>query len=473
MAEFKDISPDAPVGQKALNWIDNRFPLSKLYNEHLAEYYAPKNFNFWYFFGSLALLVLVIQIVTGIFLVMHYKPDATLNAAGVPVAFASVEYIMRDVPWGWLIRYMHSTGASAFFVVVYMHMFRGLIYGSYRKPRELVWVFGCAIFLVLMAEAFMGYLLPWGQMSYWGAQVIVNLFSAIPFIGPDLALLIRGDFVVGDATLNRFFSFHVIAVPLVLLGLVVAHIIALHEVGSNNPDGVEIKAQKDAKGIPLDGIPFHPYYSVHDILGVSVFLMVFSAIVFFAPEFGGYFLEFNNFIPADPLVTPLHIAPVWYFTPFYSMLRAITTEMMYALVFIVLAAAVLGAIKAKVNGGIKLAIMAAGVVLVALMMSIDAKFWGVVAMGGAVIILFFLPWLDHSPVKSIRYRPSWNKWLYGVFVINFLILGYLGVLPPSPIGERVSQVGTLFYFGFFLLMPWWSRLGEFKPVPSRVTFKPH
>jgi ubiquinol-cytochrome c reductase cytochrome b subunit len=473
MAEFKDISPDAPVGQKALNWIDNRFPLSKLYNEHLAEYYAPKNFNFWYFFGSLALLVLVIQIVTGIFLVMHYKPDATLNAAGVPVAFASVEYIMRDVPWGWLIRYMHSTGASAFFVVVYMHMFRGLIYGSYRKPRELVWVFGCAIFLVLMAEAFMGYLLPWGQMSYWGAQVIVNLFSAIPFIGPDLALLIRGDFVVGDATLNRFFSFHVIAVPLVLLGLVVAHIIALHEVGSNNPDGVEIKAQKDAKGIPLDGIPFHPYYSVHDILGVSVFLMVFSAIVFFAPEFGGYFLEFNNFIPADPLVTPLHIAPVWYFTPFYSMLRAITTEMMYALVFIVLAAAVLGALKAKVNGGIKLAIMAAGVVLVALMMAIDAKFWGVVAMGGAVIILFFLPWLDHSPVKSIRYRPSWNKWLYGIFVINFLILGYLGVLPPSPIGERVSQVGTLFYFGFFLLMPWWSRLGEFKPVPSRVTFKPH
>ncbi len=473
MAEFKEISPDAPIGQKALNWVDNRFPLSKLYNEHLAEYYAPKNFNFWYFFGSLALLVLVIQIVTGIFLVMHYKPDATLNAAGVPVAFASVEYIMRDVPWGWLIRYMHSTGASAFFVVVYLHMFRGLIYGSYRKPRELVWVFGCAIFLVLMAEAFMGYLLPWGQMSYWGAQVIVNLFSAIPFIGPDLALLIRGDFVVGDATLNRFFSFHVIAVPLVLLGLVVAHIIALHEVGSNNPDGVEIKALKDDKGVPLDGIPFHPYYSVHDTLGVSVFLMVFSAVVFFAPEFGGFFLEYNNFIPADPLVTPLHIAPVWYFTPFYSMLRAITTEMMYALVAIVLVAAVLGALKAKVGGGVKLGIVAAGVVTVAIMLAIDAKFWGVVAMGGAVIILFFLPWLDHSPVKSIRYRPSWNKWLYSVFVINFLILGYLGVLPPSPIGERVSQVGTLFYFGFFLLMPWWSRLGEFKTVPTRVTFKPH
>jgi ubiquinol-cytochrome c reductase cytochrome b subunit len=466
MAEFKEVSPNAPIAEKALNWVDNRFPLSKLYNEHLAEYYAPKNFNFWYFFGSLALLVLVIQIVTGIFLVMHYKPDAAL-------AFASVEYIMRDVPWGWLIRYMHSTGASAFFVVVYMHMFRGLIYGSYRKPRELVWVFGCAIFLCLMAEAFMGYLLPWGQMSYWGAQVIVNLFAAIPFVGPDLALLMRGDFGVGDATLNRFFSFHVIAGPLVLLGLVVAHIIALHEVGSNNPDGVEIKAKKDAKGIPLDGIPFHPYYTVHDVLGVSVFLMLFSAIIFFAPEFGGYFLEYNNFIPADPLVTPLHIAPVWYFTPFYSMLRAITSEMMFALVAIVVIAAVLGALKAKVAGTVKVGIVVGAVVLVALMLAIDAKFWGVVAMGGAVIILFFLPWLDHSPVKSIRYRPSWNKWLYGVFVINFLILGYLGVLPPSPIGERVSQIGTLFYFGFFLLMPWWSRLGEFKAVPDRVTFQPH
>ena len=473
MAEFKEISPDAPAAQKALNWIDNRFPLSKLYNEHLAEYYAPKNFNFWYFFGSLALLVLVIQIVTGIFLVMHYKPDANLNAAGVPVAFASVEYIMRDVPWGWLIRYMHSTGASAFFVVVYLHMFRGLIYGSYRKPRELVWVFGCAIFLVLMAEAFMGYLLPWGQMSYWGAQVIVNLFSAIPFIGPDLALLIRGDYVVGDATLNRFFSFHVIAVPLVLLGLVVAHIIALHEVGSNNPDGVEIKANKDATGKPVDGIPFHPYYTVHDILGVSVFLMVFSAVVFFAPEFGGFFLEYNNFIPADPLVTPLHIAPVWYFTPFYSILRAVTTEMMYVLVACVVLAAVLGVAKAQLSALWKGAVVIGAVALVAMMLNIDPKFWGVVAMGGGVVILFFLPWLDKSPVRSIRYRPTWNKWLYTLFVLNFLVLGYLGVLPPSPIGERVSQVGTLFYFGFFLLMPWWSRLGEFKPVPSRVVFKPH
>ncbi|MCU0761699.1 MAG: cytochrome b [Hydrogenophaga sp.] len=473
MAQFKEISPDAPAAQKALNWIDNRFPLSKLYNEHLGEYYAPKNFNFWYFFGSLALLVLVIQIVTGIFLVMHYKPDANLNAAGVPVAFASVEYIMRDVPWGWLIRYMHSTGASAFFVVVYLHMFRGLIYGSYRKPRELVWVFGCAIFLVLMAEAFMGYLLPWGQMSYWGAQVIVNLFSAIPFIGPDLALLIRGDYVVGDATLNRFFSFHVIAVPLVLLGLVVAHIIALHEVGSNNPDGVEIKALKDEKGVPLDGIPFHPYYTVHDILGVSVFLMAFSAIVFFAPEFGGFFLEYNNFIPADPLVTPLHIAPVWYFTPFYSILRAVTTEMMYVLVACVVLAAILGVLKTQLSALMKGAVVLGAVALVAMMLSIDPKFWGVVAMGGGVVILFFLPWLDNSPVRSIRYRPTWNKWLYALFVLNFLILGYLGVLPPSPVGERVSQVGTLFYFGFFLLMPWWSRLGEFKPVPSRVVFKPH
>ncbi|MGX5649421.1 MULTISPECIES: cytochrome bc complex cytochrome b subunit [Hydrogenophaga] len=466
MAEFKEISPDAPLSQKALNWVDNRFPLSKLYNEHLAEYYAPKNFNFWYFFGSLALLVLVIQIVTGIFLVMHYKPDAN-------VAFASVEYIMRDVPWGWLIRYMHSTGASAFFVVVYLHMFRGLLYGSYRKPRELVWVFGCAIFLCLMAEAFMGYLLPWGQMSYWGAQVIVNLFSAIPYIGPDLALLIRGDYVVGDATLNRFFSFHVIAVPLVLLGLVVAHLIALHEVGSNNPDGVEIKANKDASGKPVDGIPFHPYYTVHDILGVAVFLMVFSAVVFFAPEFGGYFLEFNNFIPADPLTTPLHIAPVWYFTPFYSMLRAITAEFMYVLVACVVLAAVFGLIKARVNAALKGVIVVAALLVSAAMLTYDAKFWGVIVMGAAVIILFFLPWLDNSPVKSIRYRPSWNKWLYTVFVINFFVLGYLGIQAPSPIGERVSQVGTLFYFGFFLLMPWWSRLGEFKPVPDRVTFQPH
>jgi ubiquinol-cytochrome c reductase cytochrome b subunit len=469
MAEFKEISPNASAGARLLNWVDNRFPASKLYKEHLSEYYAPKNFNFWYFFGSLALLVLVIQIVTGIFLVMNYKPDAA-------VAFASVEYIMRDVPWGWLIRYMHSTGASAFFIVVYLHMFRGLLYGSYRKPRELVWIFGCAIFLCLMAEAFMGYLLPWGQMSYWGAQVIVNLFSAIPFVGPDLALLIRGDYVVSDATLNRFFSFHVIAVPLVLLGLVVAHIIALHEVGSNNPDGVEIKgpnAPKDAKGHPLDGIPFHPYYTVHDILGVSVFLMVFSAIIFFAPTFGGYFLEYNNFIPADPFKTPNHIAPVWYFTPFYSMLRAITSEMMYALMACVVGAGLFAAFKSKLSGFLKAVAVVACAAVIAMMLSIDAKFWGVVVMGGAVVILFFLPWLDHAPVKSIRYRPDWQKYLYAVFVVVFAVLGYLGVQPPSEIGGRVSQVGTLFYFGFFLLMPWWSQIGTFKPVPDRITFEAH
>jgi ubiquinol-cytochrome c reductase cytochrome b subunit len=466
MAEFKEISPNAPAGEKALNWVDNRFPLTKLWNDQWGKYYAPKNFNFWYIFGSLAMLVLVIQIVTGIFLVMHYKPDASL-------AFASVEYIMRDVPWGWLIRYMHSTGASAFFIVVYLHMFRGLIYGSYRKPRELIWIFGCAIFLCLMAEAFMGYLLPWGQMSYWGAQVIVNLFSAIPFVGPDLALLIRGDYVVSDATLNRFFSFHVIAVPLVLLGLVVAHLIALHEVGSNNPDGIEIKANRGPDGHPVDGIPSHPYYTVHDIFGVVVFLTIFSAVIFFAPEAGGYFLEYNNFIPADSLKTPNHIAPVWYFTPFYSMLRAITSEMMYALIACVLGAAAFGVWKARVPSLIKGVIVVAAVVVAAMMLSIDAKFWGVLVMGGAVIILFFLPWLDHSPVKSIRYRPSWHKYLYGVFVVNFVVLAYLGVQPPSPVGERVSQVGTLFYFGFFLLMPWWSRLGEFKPVPERVTFAAH
>ncbi len=468
-AEFKEISPDAPLAEKALNWVDNRFPASKLWNEHMGQYYAPKNLNFWYIFGALSLLVLVIQIVTGIFLTMHYKPDAAL-------AFASVEYIMRDVPWGWLIRYMHSTGASAFFVVVYLHMFRGLIYGSYRKPRELIWVFGCAIFLCMMAEAFMGYLLPWGQMSYWGAQVIVNLFAAIPFIGPDLALLIRGDYVVGDATLNRFFAFHVIAVPLVLLGLVAAHIIALHEVGSNNPDGVEIKgpnAPKDADGHPVDGIPFHPYYTVHDIFAVSMFLMVFTAVIFLAPEFGGYFLEYNNFIPADPLKTPAHIAPVWYFTPYYSMLRAITSEFMYVLMAGAVAGAAVLILKVKMAGWVKALIAAGAVVAVAAMWAIDAKFWGVVVMGGSVMILFGLPWLDHSEVKSIRYRPSWNKYLYGIFVVNFLILGYLGVQPPSAIGERVSQVGTLFYFGFFLLMPWWSRLGTFGKVPDRVTFAAH
>ena len=415
--------------QSVMDWIDARFPLTSSIKGHLTEYYAPKNFNFWYFFGSLALLVLVIQIVTGIFLVMHYKPDASLNAAGVPVAFASVEYIMRDVPGGWLIRYMHSTGASAFFIVVYLHMFRGLLYGSYRKPRELIWIFGTLIFLALMAEAFMGYLLPWGQMSFWGAQVIVNLFSAIPVIGPDLSVVIRGDFVVSDATLNRFFSFHVIAVPLILIGLVAAHIVALHEVGSNNPDGVEIKKKKDAKGRPLDGIPFHPYYTVKDIVGVVGFLIVFSFIVFFAPEGGGYFLEFNNFIPADPLKTPPHIAPVWYFTPFYSILRAVTYPLF----------------------------------------GIDAKFWGVVAMGAAVVIIAFLPWLDRSPVKSIRYKGGLYKAILTVFIISFFILGYLGVLPPTPGRTLVSQICSVIYFAFFLLMPVYSKMDKTKPVPERVS----
>ncbi|WP_374259097.1 cytochrome bc complex cytochrome b subunit [Aquabacterium sp.] len=466
MAEFKQAPAGASAGEKFMTWIDNRFPATKMYKEHMSEYYAPKNFNFWYFFGSLAMLVLVIQIVTGIFLVMNYKPDAA-------VAFASVEYIMRDVPWGWLIRYMHSTGASAFFIVVYLHMYRGLIYGSYRTPRELVWIFGCLIFLCLMAEAFMGYLLPWGQMSYWGAQVIINLFAAIPFVGPDLAILIRGDFVVGDATLNRFFSLHVIAVPLVLLGLVVAHIIALHEVGSNNPDGVEIKEKKDENGIPLDGIPFHPYYSVHDIVGVVGFLIVFTAVIFFMPEFGGYFLEYNNFIPADPYKTPPHIAPVWYFTPFYSMLRATTDLMVTVLAGIIGLGAVLNLIKGKGDGKTKVAGLVIAAVVIGLLKTFEAKFWGVAVMGGAVVILAGLPWFDKSPVKSIRYRPNWHKLVYAVFVINFCILGYLGVQPPSPVGEKVSQVGTLLYFGFFVLMPWWSQLGTFKKVPERVNFKPH
>ena len=467
MADFKEISPNASAGEKLTNWFENRFPTAFYeYKKHMSEYYAPKNFNFWYVFGALAMLVLVIQIVTGIFLVMHYKPDAGL-------AFASVEYIMRDVPWGWLIRYMHSTGASAFFVVVYLHMFRGLMYGSYRKPRELVWLFGCAIFLALMAEAFMGYLLPWGQMSFWGAQVIVNLFSAIPFVGPDLALLIRGDYVVSDATLNRFFAFHVIAVPLVLLGLVVAHLLALHDVGSNNPDGIEIKANKGPDGVPLDGIPFHPYYTVHDIFMVTVFLMVFSAIVFFAPEMGGYFLEYNNFIPADPFQTPLHIAPVWYFTPFYSMLRAVTDEMMYVLITGVVFAASGVVVRGKLSVLLKGVVVVCAAALVAMMLAIDAKFWGVVAMGGGVVILFFLPWLDNCPVKSMRYRPTGHKVMLAIFVVNFLILGYLGMLPPSTIGGRVSQLGTLFYFGFFLLMPWWSKIGEPKAVPDRATFAAH
>jgi len=402
-----------------LGWVDARFPLTKMWKEHLSEYYAPKNFNFWYFFGSLALLVLVIQIVTGIFLTMNYKPDGQL-------AFGSVEYIMRDVDWGWVIRYAHSTGASAFFAVVYLHMFRGLLYGSYKAPRELIWIFGCLIYLALMAEAFFGYLLPWGQMSYWGAQVIVNLFSAVPFVGDDLSLWIRGDFVVSDATLNRFFAFHVIAVPLVLVGLVVAHIIALHEVGSNNPDGVEIKKNKGPDGKPLDGIPFHPYYTVKDIVGVVVFLMIFFAIVFFAPEMGGFFLEHPNFEPANPLKTPPHIAPVWYFTPFYAILRAVPSV--------------------------------AG-----------SAFPGVMAMGAAVVILFFLPWLDRSPVKSIRYRGLCFKVLLFLFVAVFIMLGYLGMQPTTDLYKLLAQIGTIYYFVFFAALVIIPKFEKTKPVPERVT----
>ena len=457
---------DAPAAQKALAWVDDRFPLTKLWNDQWGKYYAPKNFNLFYLFGSLAALVLVIQIVTGIFLVMNYKPDANL-------AFASVEYIMREVPWGWLVRYMHSTGASAFFIVVYLHMLRGLLYGSYRKPRELIWLFGVGIFLCLMAEAFFGYLLPWGQMSYWGAQVIVNLFGAIPFIGPDLSLWIRGDYVVSDATLNRFFAFHVIAIPLVLLGLVVAHLIALHEVGSNNPDGIEVKENLGPDGHGIDAIPSHPYYTTKDIFGVSVFLFIFSAIIFFAPEAGGYFLEYNNFIPADPLKTPPHIAPVWYFTPFYSILRATTSQFMYALIAGVIGYAALIVMTTKLSRNVKNAVMAGALVAAVLMLVFDAKFWGVVLMGVSVLILAAMPWIDHSPVKSIRYRPDWHKWVYIVFGITFLILGYLGVQAPTAGRTLVAQICTFIYFGFFMLMPWWSKMGQFKPVPSRVTFQPH
>ena len=418
-------------------WIDDRFPLSSFIKNHLTQYYAPKNFNFWYFFGALALFVFVMQILTGIFLTMHYKPDASM-------AFESVEYIMRDVSFGWLIRYMHSTGASLFFVVIYLHMFRGLMYGSYKKPRELLWLFGVLIFLLLMAEAFFGYLLPWGQMSYWGAQVIVNLFATIPFIGPDLAEWVRGDYLISDATLNRFFAFHVIALPLALAGLIFLHLVALHEVGSNNPDGIEIKQSKDKKtGIPLDGIPFHPYYTVKDIMGLTVFLLVFAFIIFFAPEMNGYFLEANNFIPADPLVTPAHIAPVWYFTPFYSILRAVPPIL-------------------------------------------NSQFPGVAAMGLAVLIFFFVPWLDKSNVKSIRYKGAlYKKWLTA-FVISFIVLGYLGTVPSNVWGQFssifpiiggtdiatvVARVFTAIYFAFFFLMPIYSKKDKTKPVPKRVKMK--
>jgi len=445
-----------------LTWIDQRFPLMETWRAHLSEYYAPKNFNFWYYFGSLAMLVLVIQIVTGIFLTMNYKPDATQ-------AFASVEYIMREVPWGWLIRYMHSTGASAFFICVYLHMFRGLLYGSYRRPRELLWIFGMLIFLCLMGEAFFGYLLPWGQMSYWGAQVIVNLFDAIPIIGPSLAIWIRGDFVVSDATLNRFFAFHVIAVPLVLLLLVAVHLLALHEVGSNNPDGVEIKKAKDPKtGRPLDGIPFHPYYTVKDACGAVVFLSVFSIIVFFAPEVGGYFLEHNNFIPADPLKTPPHIAPVWYFTPYYSILRATTENFIWVLAFGVIAMAILVIWSVK-NLRVRIGVGVLGLLLLGGLYYFEAKVWGVVLMGVSVMIFFFLPWLDQSPVKSIRYKGPITKIALALFVIAFFVLGYLGTQAVTEGRTLAAQIGTAVYFLFFFLMPWYSKMDKCRPEPERVT----
>ncbi|HEB86649.1 MAG TPA: cytochrome b [Gammaproteobacteria bacterium] len=398
-----------------MGWVDARFPATKMWEDHLSKYYAPKNFNFWYYFGSLALVVLVMQIVTGIFLTMNYKPDAGL-------AFASVEYIMRDVNWGWLIRYMHSTGASFFFIVIYLHMFRGLMYGSFRKPRELLWLLGMLIYVALMAEAFMGYLLPWGQMSYWGAQVIISLFGAIPVVGHDLALWIRGDFVISDVTLNRFFAFHVIAVPMILLGLVVAHVLALHEVGSNNPDGIEIKKNKDENGIPKDGIPFHPYYTVKDIVGVVVFLMFFSAVIFFAPEFGGWFMEKNNFIPANPLKTPPHIEPLWYFTPFYAILR-----------------------------------------------SVPDKFFGVMAMGASIVVMFLLPWLDRGKVKSIRYRGGIYKTALALFIVSFITLGWLGTQPATPLLTDFARLFSIMYFAFFILMPWYTAIDKTKPVPERVT----
>ena len=401
------------------SWIDQRFPLTKVWNEHLAEYYTPRNFNFWYFFGSLAILMLVMQLATGIFLTMHFKPDSAN-------AFASVEYIMRDVEWGWLIRYLHSVGASAFFVVIYLHMFRGLLYGSYKGPRELIWVLGMLLYIVLMAEAFMGYVLPWGQMSYWGAQVIISLFGSVPVIGPDLLVWILGDYAVGDAALNRFFSLHVIALPLILVVLVFLHIVALHTVGSNNPDGIEIKKNKDKDGIPKDGIPFHPYFTVKDTMGAVAFLWIFCAVVFYAPALNGYFLEHANFIEANPLQTPEHIAPLWYLTPFYSVLRAVPPMF-------------------------------------------GSQFPGVLAMGASLLILFFLPWLDRSPVKSIRYRSPIYKWVLGVFVVSFVILGWLGLQSVTPLNVFLARVFTILYFAFFILMPWYTSIGKTKEVPERLT----
>ena len=401
------------------SWIDQRFPLSRVINEHLAEYYTPRNFNFWYFFGGLAVVMLIMQLVTGIFLTMHYKPDAEY-------AFASVEYIMRDVEWGWFIRYMHSTGASAFFVIIYLHMMRALLYGSYKGPRELIWILGMVLYILLLAEAFMGYVLPWGQMSYWGAQVIISLFGSIPIVGPDLLVWILGDYAVGDSTLNRFFSLHVVVIPLILVVLVFLHIVALHHVGSNNPDGIEIKKNKDADGIPKDGIPFHPYFTIKDSVVVVGFLWIFCAVVFYAPALNGYFLEAPNFIEANPLKTPEHIAPLWYLTPYYSVLRAIPPLF-------------------------------------------GSQFPGVLAMFAALGVFFLLPWLDRSPVKSIRYRSPIYKWILGTFVVSFIVLGWLGVQPVTPLYVLLARIFTILYFAFFILMPWFSTLGKTKEVPERVT----
>jgi len=411
-----------------MEWIDERFPATKVWEEHVSKYYTPKNFNFWYYFGSLLMLVMVLQIVTGILLTMHYKPDSSL-------AFASVEYIMRDVPAGWFIRYLHSVGASMLFLAIYLHMFRAMLYGSYKGPRELIWILGMILYIAMMAEAFFGYLLPWGNMSYWGAQVIISLFGAIPVVGEGLAEWIRGDFVISDATLNRFFAFHVILLPLLLALLVYLHIVALHKTGSNNPDGVEIKKQKDDKGVPLDGIPFHPYYTVKDIFGAAVFMAIFLAIVFFAPELSGWFLEKDNFEPANILQTPPDIVPLWYLTPYYSILRAVTFEWL--------------------PGG--------------------AKLWGVMAMGLAIVLFFFLPWLDRSKVKSIRYRGWMYKTMLALFAVTFVMLGYLGTKNPGHIdliwfkNLVWAQIGLAIYFAFFLLMPIYTRLDRTKPEPDRLT----
>lgn len=401
------------------SWIDQRFPLTRVINEHLAEYYTPRNFNFWYFFGGLAVVMLIMQLVTGIFLTMHYKPDAEY-------AFASVEYIMRDVEWGWFIRYMHSTGASAFFVIIYLHMMRALLYGSYKGPRELIWILGMVLYILLLAEAFMGYVLPWGQMSFWGAQVIISLFGSVPIVGPDLLVWILGDYAVGDSTLNRFFSLHVVVIPLILVVLVFLHIVALHHVGSNNPDGIEIKQNKDKDGIPKDGIPFHPYFTIKDSVVVVGFLWIFCAVVFYAPALNGYFLEAPNFIEANPLKTPEHIAPLWYLTPYYSVLRAIPPLF-------------------------------------------GSQFPGVLAMFAALGVFFLLPWLDRSPVKSIRYRSPIYKWILGTFVVSFIVLGWLGVQPVTPLYALLARIFTTLYFAFFILMPWFSTLGKTKEVPERVT----